>query len=95
MYKNFDKSPKSNLDVQFELLITYGNIIKCKSIISQLDDKDKFSYALIAVEKPYPTFDEYVKGVEFEENELIDCYNSYDEAVMGQKEYSEQNLIVI
>ncbi len=86
MKTNVSKTPLSDFDAQFEMLVNYGTIVKTHATIVQLDQKD-YMFALYEVNEPYPKFDEYSKGEEFDEGKLINKFKTYEAAVIGQTEY--------
>lgn len=53
----------TNPDVQFSLLCTYGEILQHEKIIVEAEGK----WLVYQVIPPFPTFEEYVGGCEFEE----------------------------
>jgi hypothetical protein len=72
-------TPVLNVEVEFDLMANYQTIIENKSVIIENSDKDEFKYSLFKVKKPYPTYEEYLNGNEFEEGKLIKHSSSIDE----------------
>lgn len=88
MTKSINKKKGCNdNETEFNLLCNYGEIISSHSIVVQNDDRDKFKYSLYKVLEPFPTFDEYVKGEEFDEGDLIANCDSMDEVLAVQNTY--------
>lgn len=65
---------------QFTLLCDYGDIILHKRTIVEVEGK----YHIYQVLPPYPTFEEYSKGDEFEDGELLFIADTWNEAHKAQ-----------
>lgn len=65
---------------QFTLLCDYADIIVNKRIITEIEGR----YFLYAVVPPYPSFEEYSKGDEFEEGDLLAVKETWGEAHKAQ-----------
>ena len=73
---------KDSQEVQFRLLCTYGDIVSSKATIVVNESKD--CYSLYSVLSPFPTIEEYLLGVEFEEGELLTTHSSFEKAHNAQ-----------
>lgn len=73
------KSKKST-EGAFTLLCDYADIILNKRTVVEVDGK----YHLYTVVPPFPTFEEYSKGDEFEETELLSVKDTWEEAHAAQ-----------
>jgi len=67
---------------QFALLCDYGDIITSQSIIIQNEFRDEFF--LYKVVEPFPLFEEYCEGNDFEEAELISIHKTWQQAKTNQ-----------
>lgn len=67
---------------QFDLLCAYGDIITSKSIIVENETRDQF--LLFKIVEPFPTFEEFLLGEEFEEGDLITTFGSLEQAKEAQ-----------
>jgi len=75
---------------EFDLLCNYGVVVASRSIVVENDERDKYRYSLYKVLEPFPTFDEYVRGEEFDEGELIVNCRTMDEILFAQNKYKIQ-----
>jgi hypothetical protein len=73
------------VDDQIDLMIRYQNILESKSVIVQNDEEDEHPYSLYTVENPFPTYNDYLNGNEFDEGELIAHCQTYEQAIELQK----------
>lgn len=86
---------KDNHETQFELLCNYGSIVASRSIVVKNDERDEHPYSVYAVLTPFPTFEEYAEGEEFEEGELIANCLTAEEVNVAQLEYKLQQVAVL
>lgn len=75
-----------NVETEFDLMVNYQIAIESKSVIVENDLRDKHRYSLVAVEEPFPSYEEYLNGDDFEETKIIRSSSSYDELRMIQDE---------
>lgn len=73
---------KDSEEGQFLLLCDYGDIVTSRSTIVSNETFDKFY--LYKVIEPFPTFEEYSRGDEFEEGELIKEFDTWEDAKIAQ-----------
>jgi hypothetical protein len=67
---------------QFTLLCDYADILSTKSVIVANEYKNQF--LLCSILEPYPTFDEYSEGDDFDEGEIIGTYPTWELAKNAQ-----------
>ncbi len=60
-----------NTDKKFDIMADYQLAIETKSILIENSPTDKYKYSLYEVVEPYPSFDEYINGNGFIENNLL------------------------
>jgi hypothetical protein len=70
--------PQLSVETEFDLMVTYQRTIESKSVIIENDLRDKERYSLYSVSKPFPTYEEFLNGNEFDEQELIMSSSSID-----------------
>jgi hypothetical protein len=73
---------KDSDEGQFTLLCDYGDIISSQATIVQNEFKNEFF--LYRVVEPFPTFEEYCEGNDFDEGELIDVFMKWELAKLAQ-----------
>jgi len=78
--------PVIAIETEFELMADFQLAIESKSVIVENALDDKFRYSLYSITDDLPTYDEYMNGNDFEEDELIATANSKDELVLLQRE---------
>ena len=60
-----------NVEKEFDLMVNYQIIKESKSVIVENSVKDKHQYSLCTLLEPYPTYDEYKNGNDFDEDRVI------------------------
>lgn len=80
---------KDSEEGQFTLLCDYGDIISSQTTIVQTEFRNEF--LLYKVVKPFPTFDEYCEGNDFEEGELLSVRSTWEEAKYEQNKLKQLN----
>lgn len=82
MYK-----PQTQLtvDTEFELMLNFQLAIESKSVIVENDVRDKHRYSLYSIAEPFPSYEEYINGDDFDEQKLIKSSSSYDELKLLQE----------
>lgn len=60
------------VETKFDIMANYQIAIESKSVIIENSPTDEHRYSLYNIVKPYPTFEEYINGYEFDEGEIID-----------------------
>lgn len=80
MIKNETAIPENSIQGQFTILCDYADIILHKRIIVEADGQ----YHLYSVLPPFPTCEEYSKGDEFEEGDLLAVKDTWAEAYKAQ-----------
>lgn len=78
--------PVIAIETEFEMMADFHLTIESKSVIVENALNDKFRYSLYSITDQLPTYDEYMNGNDFEEDELIATANSKDELVLLQRE---------
>lgn len=73
---------KDSEEGQFTLLCDYGDIVSSQATIIQ--DRFKNEFLLYKVVKPFPTFEEYCEGNDFEEGELLSLHSTWEESKKQQ-----------
>lgn len=73
---------------QFLLLCDYGTIVSSRSVIVASEDKKE--YHLFQALEPFPPFEEYERGVEFDEGELISTHPTWEDAYLAQYKLKKQ-----
>lgn len=73
---------KDSEDNQFTLLCEYGEILKTKTVIIPNEHKNEFF--LCKVLEPYPTFEAYSEGDDFDEGDIIAPYPTWESAKQAQ-----------
>lgn len=63
--------PILELNVELDLMVQYTTIIKSRSVIVQNAPNDPDRYTLYEICEPYPSYEEYMNGNEFDEGLLI------------------------
>lgn len=71
-----EAATKDSTQGQFTLLCDYADIIACKKTIVEVEGK----YHLYQVLPPFPTFEEYSNGDEFEEGDLLEVKDTWEDA---------------
>lgn len=77
--------PVLTVDTEFEIMADYQLAIESKSVIVENALEDPFRYSLYSILEPVPTYDEYMNGNEFEEDELLAESNTKEELLVLQK----------
>lgn len=77
--------PVIAVETEFELMADYQLSIESKSVIIENSLDDKFRYSLYSITQDVPTYNEYMNGNEFEEDELLATSNSKDELRLQQQ----------
>ena len=67
---------KDSAQGQFTLLCDYADIIVNKKTVVEVEGE----YHIYRVIPPFPTFEEYSKGDEFEEGDLLAVKNTWEDA---------------
>lgn len=75
-----DAITKDSTQGQFTLLCDYADIILHKRSVSEIEGK----YHIYSVVPPFPSFEEYSNGDEFDEGDLLDVKNTWEEAHKAQ-----------
>jgi hypothetical protein len=70
--------PQLSVETEFDLMVNYQRTVESKSVIVENDLKDKERYSLYTVSEPFPTYEEFLNGNEFDEQELIMSSSSID-----------------
>lgn len=65
------KKPVLDVQSQFDLMVKFQTAIESKSVIVQNSPKCKFAFSLYEISAPYPTFEEYLEGNDFNEGDPI------------------------
>lgn len=63
--------PVLNVEQELDLMIEYQNALESKSVIVKNSPRDEFRFSLFEIVEPYPTYNEYLHGNEFDEGQLI------------------------
>lgn len=58
-------------DHEFDLMVNYQINIESQSTIVRNAPEDEFQYSLYEINKPYPTYAQYLNGNDFDESLLI------------------------
>jgi len=77
--------PVIAIETEFELMADFQLSIESKSVIVENALNDKFRYSLYSITDQMPSYDDYMNGNEFEEDELIATSNSKDELKLQQQ----------
>lgn len=77
--------PVLTVETEFELMADYQMSIESKTVIVMNSLQDKFRYSLYSISEPFPTYDEYMNGNDFDEDELIESSNNPDDLRVIQK----------
>lgn len=77
--------PILTIETEFELMADYQTAVETKSIIVENALNDKHRYSLYSIEEPFPTYEEYLNGNDFDEHGLIKSSSSLDELKLLQK----------
>jgi len=72
-------TPVISIDSEFELMANYQICIESKAFIVENSKKDLHRFSLYHIEEPYPTYEEYMNGNDFNETTLIRSSNSLEE----------------
>src|SRR6478609_2120527 len=78
--------PSLAIETEFELMADYQTAIESKSVIVENALEDPFRYSLYAISEPFPTYEEYMNGNDFDEEELLAESNTRDELQIVQNE---------
>lgn len=78
--------PVIAVDTEFEIMADYQLAIESKSVIVENALEDPYRYSLYSIAEPYPTYDEYMNGNDFDEAELIAESNTSDDLKLLQGE---------
>lgn len=76
--------PLLTIENEFDLMVNYQIAIESKSVIITNDLRDKYRYSLYTIVKPFPTYEEYINGNEFDEGTLIKSSSSLDDLTLLQ-----------
>ena len=77
--------PLLTVDTEFEIMADYQLAIESKSVIVENALEDKHRYSLYSIFEPVPTYDEYMNGNEFDEDELLAVANTKEELKVLQE----------
>jgi hypothetical protein len=77
--------PVISVDTEFDMMADYQLAIESKSVIIENALEDDHRYSLYSILEPVPTYDEYMNGNEFEEDELLAESNTKEELLVLQK----------
>jgi hypothetical protein len=75
---------KMNIDQEFELMVNYQVSIESNSIVVRNDHKDKYDYTLYSIVKPYPSYEDYLNGNDFEYGKVLYESNNLDSILESQ-----------
>lgn len=78
--------PMIAVETEFDLMADFQLAIESKSVIVENALNDKFRYSLYSITDQMPTYDDYMNGNEFEEDELIATSNTKEELILLQQE---------
>lgn len=73
------KKPQLNPELEFELMADYQVVIESKSVVVENSERDQYRYSLYNVSEPFPTYEEYCHGNEFDEAKVIANSNNLNE----------------
>jgi len=79
------KKPILSIEDEFHLMADYQNAIECKSVIVENALNDKHRYSLVEISEPFPTYEEYINGNDFDEGEIIISSSSMEDLKEHQK----------
>lgn len=60
------------VETKFDIMANYQTAIESKSVIVKNSPTDQYQYSLYMIVEPFPTFEEYINGNEFDEGELLE-----------------------
>jgi hypothetical protein len=78
--------PVLTVDTEFELMADYQLAIESKSVIVENALEDTHRYSLYSITDNVPTYDEYMNGNEFDEDELLAESNTREELKVLQEQ---------
>jgi hypothetical protein len=77
--------PVLTVETEFEMMADYQLTIESKSVIVENALEDKFRYSLYSIHEPVPTYDEYMNGNDFDEDQLLSESNTREELNIVQE----------
>jgi hypothetical protein len=69
---------KLNVDEEFELMVNYQVSIETSSIVVRNDHRDKYDYTLYSIVEPYPSYEDYLNGNDFDYGKVLYESNNLD-----------------
>lgn len=70
--------PILTIDREFDLMVKYQLAIETTSVIIKNAPSDAYTYSLIRIEEPFPSYIDYLNGNDFNELDVITASDSMD-----------------